>query len=136
MPVRVGAGEVIGELATLDHRRRRNATVTGHGPIEVLVYDVATYRSLAQLDDLRSRLAPGPRRRLAEPRHRRSAAAERVDLGHLVVGQPPRRGGGVGRAPARREVAPAITDAMWGRHASHDMASSSSERSRSVGERR
>jgi CRP-like cAMP-binding protein len=56
--VQVGPGEVIGELATLDHRRRRNATVTAHGPIEVLVYDVATYRALAQLEDLRGRLAP------------------------------------------------------------------------------
>ena len=56
--VQVGAGEVVGELATLDHRRTRNATVTAHGPVEVLVYDVATYRSLAQLDDLRSSLAP------------------------------------------------------------------------------
>jgi len=56
--VRVGAGEVIGELATLDHQRTRNATVVAAGPIEVLVYDVATYRSLAQHDDLRSRLAP------------------------------------------------------------------------------
>ena len=57
-PVQVGAGEVTGELATLDHRRRRNATVSAHGPVEVLVYDVATYRALAQLDDLRGRLAP------------------------------------------------------------------------------
>jgi CRP-like cAMP-binding protein len=56
--VQVGPGEVIGELATLDHRRRRNATVTAHGPIEVLVYDVATYRALAQVEDLRGRLAP------------------------------------------------------------------------------
>jgi CRP-like cAMP-binding protein len=56
--VRVDAGAVIGELATLDHRRTRNATVVAAGPIEVLVYDVATYRALAQQDDLRSRLAP------------------------------------------------------------------------------
>ena len=56
--LRVGAGAVIGELATLDHRRTRNATVVAAGPIEVLVYDVATYRALAQRDDLRTRLAP------------------------------------------------------------------------------
>lgn len=56
--VRVDSGAVIGELATLDHRRTRNATVVAAGPIEVLVYDVATYRALAQHDDLRSRLAP------------------------------------------------------------------------------
>jgi CRP-like cAMP-binding protein len=56
--VTVGAGDVVGELATLDPHRTRNATVVAAGPIEVLVYDVATYRALAQVDDLRSRLAP------------------------------------------------------------------------------
>ena len=56
--LRVEAGAVVGELATLDHRRRRNATVVAAGPIEVLVYDVATYRALAEVDDLRGRLAP------------------------------------------------------------------------------
>jgi CRP-like cAMP-binding protein len=56
--LRVGAGAVIGELATLDHRRTRNATVVAAGPVEVLVYDVATYRALAQRDDLHGRLAP------------------------------------------------------------------------------
>ena len=56
--VRLGAGAVVGELATLDHARTRNATVTAAGPIKVLVYDVATYRSLARRDDLRPRLAP------------------------------------------------------------------------------
>jgi CRP-like cAMP-binding protein len=56
--VLVGAGEVVGELATLDPHRRRNATVLANGPVEVLVYDVKTYRSLAEVDDLRSRLAP------------------------------------------------------------------------------
>jgi len=54
----IGAGEVVGELATLDPHRRRNATVLANGPVDVLVYDVKTYRSLAQVDDLRSRLAP------------------------------------------------------------------------------
>jgi CRP-like cAMP-binding protein len=56
--VRVEAGAVIGELATLDHRRTRNATAVAAGPVEVLVYDVATYRALAQLDGLRPHLAP------------------------------------------------------------------------------
>ena len=56
--VRVDAGAVIGELATLDHQRTRNATVVAAGPIQVLVYDVATYRALAQLDGLRPHLAP------------------------------------------------------------------------------
>ena len=49
---------MVGELATLDPHRTRNATVVAAGPIEVLVFDVATYRALARLDDLRSRLAP------------------------------------------------------------------------------
>jgi CRP-like cAMP-binding protein len=52
------AGDVAGELATLDPHRLRNATVVAAGPVEVLVYDVATFRSLAKLDDLRSRLVP------------------------------------------------------------------------------
>ena len=56
--VMVGAGDVVGELATLDSHRRRNATVVAAGPIKVLVYDVRTYRALAQVDDLRSRLVP------------------------------------------------------------------------------
>src|SRR5262245_18936880 len=56
--LRIDAGAVIGELATLDHRRTRNATVVSAGPIEVLVYDVATYRALAEDDELHSRLAP------------------------------------------------------------------------------
>jgi CRP-like cAMP-binding protein len=56
--LRLDAGAVVGELATLDHKRTRNATVVAAGPIEVLVYDVATYRSLAELDSLRGRLAP------------------------------------------------------------------------------
>ena len=54
----VGPGEVVGELATLDPHRTRNADVVAHGPVEVLVFDVATFRALAQVDDLRSRLVP------------------------------------------------------------------------------
>ena len=46
--VMVGAGDVVGELATLDPHRRRNVTVVAAGPIKVLVYDVRTYRALAQ----------------------------------------------------------------------------------------
>jgi CRP-like cAMP-binding protein len=56
--LRIGSGAVVGELATLDHRRTRNATVVAAGPIEVLVYDVATYRALAEDTELRARLAP------------------------------------------------------------------------------
>src|SRR5690349_15541331 len=55
--VRIGSGAVVGELATLDHRRTRNATVVAAGPIEVLVYDVATYRALAEDAELKARLA-------------------------------------------------------------------------------
>ena len=57
-PVEVGPGAVVGELATLDPRRTRNATVIARTPLRVLVFDVATYRSLAGRDDLRERLAP------------------------------------------------------------------------------
>jgi CRP-like cAMP-binding protein len=57
-PVVLRAGDVAGELATLDPHRLRNATVVAAGPVEVLVYDVATFRSLAKVDDLRSRLVP------------------------------------------------------------------------------
>jgi CRP-like cAMP-binding protein len=56
--VQVGPGEVVGELATLDPHRLRNATVVAAGPVEVLVFDVATYRSLARFEELRDRLAP------------------------------------------------------------------------------
>jgi CRP-like cAMP-binding protein len=55
--VRVGPGDVIGERAALDPFVRRNATVTTDGPCEVLVFDVRSFRSLAQ-GDLRSVLAP------------------------------------------------------------------------------
>lgn len=54
----VGSGSVIGELATLDPLRPRNATVTTTGPARLLVFDVGTFRFLAQQDDLRARLAP------------------------------------------------------------------------------
>ena len=54
----VGPGEVLGELATLDHRRTRNATVVAHTEVEVLVFDARTYRSLASVDALHARLVP------------------------------------------------------------------------------
>lgn len=56
--IQVGPGDVVGELATLDPHRTRNATVVTTTATRVLVFDVATYRFLAQQDDLRSRLAP------------------------------------------------------------------------------
>jgi CRP-like cAMP-binding protein len=52
------AGEVIGEQATLDGRRSRNATVTAASPVTVLVFDLATFRSLAEAQDLHARLVP------------------------------------------------------------------------------
>src|SRR4051794_30595547 len=45
--VTLGAGEVVGELAALDSRRLRNATVVAATPLAVLVFDVGTFRSLA-----------------------------------------------------------------------------------------
>lgn len=56
--ITVGPGAAIGELATLDPHRVRNATVTTTTPVRVLVFDVLTYRSLADQADLRPRLAP------------------------------------------------------------------------------
>lgn len=56
--VSVGAGSVVGEQATLDPHRTRNATVVAHTPLVVLVFDVRTYRSIAEDDALRDRLAP------------------------------------------------------------------------------
>ena len=56
--VTVGPGSVIGELATLDPRRTRNATVVAGTDIDVLVFDVRTFRSLADQAELHARLAP------------------------------------------------------------------------------
>lgn len=56
--VTVGPGEVIGELATLDWTRTRNATVVAASDVLVLVFDAGTYRSLARDEALRHRLAP------------------------------------------------------------------------------
>jgi CRP-like cAMP-binding protein len=56
--VTVGPGSVIGELATLDPRRTRNADVVAETDVSVLVFDVRTYRSLADEADLHARLAP------------------------------------------------------------------------------
>lgn len=52
--VRLSAGDVVGELAALDPMARRNATVTTDGPTSVLVFDVRSFRSIAdgELNDL------------------------------------------------------------------------------------
>jgi CRP-like cAMP-binding protein len=55
--VRVGPGDVIGEIAALDPMARRNATVRTATRSLVLVYDVQTFRSLAATD-LRPVLVP------------------------------------------------------------------------------
>jgi voltage-gated potassium channel len=57
-PVRIGPGAVIGEIATLDRTRQRNATVVTATPVSLLVFDVAAFRSLAADEDLRDLLAP------------------------------------------------------------------------------
>jgi CRP-like cAMP-binding protein len=54
----VGPGSVIGELATLDPRRTRNANVVAATDVDVLVFDVRTFRSLAEQADLHARLVP------------------------------------------------------------------------------
>ena len=56
--VLVGPGDVVGEIATLDQHRTRNATVRAATDVLVLVYDPATYRNLARDEGLRDRLAP------------------------------------------------------------------------------
>lgn len=56
--VTLGPGEVVGELATLDRRRTRNATVVAGADLEALVYDVRTFQDLAADPALRPRLAP------------------------------------------------------------------------------
>lgn len=56
--IEIGAGDVVGELATLDPHLTRNATVTTTSPVRVLVFDVATFRFLAQQDGLRQHLVP------------------------------------------------------------------------------
>jgi len=56
--ISVGPGEVLGEMATLDSSRIRNASVFAETDIEVLVFDIGTFRSLAREDDLRARLVP------------------------------------------------------------------------------
>jgi CRP-like cAMP-binding protein len=56
--VEVGPGAVIGELATLDGKRPRNATVEAAEPVALLVFDAATFRSLAEDPELRPLLLP------------------------------------------------------------------------------
>ena len=54
----LGPGEVVGEIAALDSRRHRNADVITATAVSVLVFDLATFRSLASTEDLRPLLAP------------------------------------------------------------------------------
>lgn len=52
----VEIGEVFGEIAALNPRVRRNATVVANSPATVLVYDPRTFRALAV--DMRELLSP------------------------------------------------------------------------------
>jgi CRP-like cAMP-binding protein len=56
--VTVGAGAVVGELAALDPRRVRNATVVARSEVRALVFDVRTFSSLADQPELRPILRP------------------------------------------------------------------------------
>lgn len=56
--ITVGPGSVVGELATLDRTRTRNATVVATDDVEVLVYDVRTFADLADDPTLRTHLTP------------------------------------------------------------------------------
>ena len=56
--VRIGPGDVVGELATLDPRRTRNATVVAASDVTLLVYDARTFCSLADDEELRGHLRP------------------------------------------------------------------------------
>lgn len=56
--ITIGPGDVVGEIATLDQRRTRTATVVAQGDVEALVFDVRTFADLAEDPDLRPRLAP------------------------------------------------------------------------------
>ena len=56
--IEIGPGAVVGEQATLDVKRPRNATVEAIDPVALLVFDVATFRSLADDQELRPLLVP------------------------------------------------------------------------------
>jgi CRP-like cAMP-binding protein len=56
--VTVGAGAVVGELAALDPRRVRNATVVARSEVRALVFDVRTFSALADQPELRPILRP------------------------------------------------------------------------------
>lgn len=56
--VTLGAGQVVGELATLDPARTRNATVVARTDLLVLVFDARTFNSLAREQTLAGILRP------------------------------------------------------------------------------
>jgi CRP-like cAMP-binding protein len=56
--VTLGAGDVVGELATLDPARTRNATVIATTDLLVLVFDAGTFNSLAREPALAGILRP------------------------------------------------------------------------------
>lgn len=56
--VTLGPGEVVGELATLDRTRMRNATVVAATDLLALVFDVRTFAALADDPALHGALRP------------------------------------------------------------------------------
>ncbi|HVX17675.1 MAG TPA: cyclic nucleotide-binding domain-containing protein [Acidimicrobiales bacterium] len=56
--IELGPGDVVGELATLDPSRVRNATVVASSPGHVVVYDVRTFRALTEDEELSPVLQP------------------------------------------------------------------------------
>jgi CRP-like cAMP-binding protein len=57
-PVTLRPGAVFGELAALDARRVRNATVVVTQAADVAVFDVRTFRALAETDPFTTVLVP------------------------------------------------------------------------------
>lgn len=56
--IAVGPGAVVGEIATLNPAKPRNATVVAATDVLVLVFDVQTYRAMARKAELRPTLVP------------------------------------------------------------------------------
>jgi CRP/FNR family cyclic AMP-dependent transcriptional regulator len=54
----VSAGEIVGELAIIDPRRPRMATVRAAGPVKALVFDMRSYRSIYDLPGLAPTMTP------------------------------------------------------------------------------
>jgi len=55
---RLGTGEIVGELAIIDPRRPRMATVRADDTVRVLVFDMRSYRSVYDLPGLAPTMTP------------------------------------------------------------------------------